>query len=141
MTTKLQAIRAREQAAWPGPWEVKLETFPPYEFDSTAYVIWSQTDKHRKSTVADSGNPQMAEFIAHARTDIPLLLAVAEAAAAVYPRLGPVQIGDGPIICPYCDRAWEPVGHPGFADFPHRENCPAVIFHAALAALMQEVTE
>lgn len=82
---KLEQIKAREQAATPGPWEVSRETIGPLDDEIITYTIWSARDKRgSRWAVADSGNPQIAEFISAARADIPLLLAVAEAAAAFF---------------------------------------------------------
>jgi hypothetical protein len=70
----LAAIKARADAATPGPWKARTEypqtvtspTYGPDSSDEDAWVI-STSLTHRPD--AD------AEFIAHARTDVPALLA------------------------------------------------------------------
>jgi hypothetical protein len=84
MTLDLPAIRARAEAATPGPWQEVL--CPKSAFDGKDWIgVASEDvvgkgglgvcingrvgDGHEVQSVAD------AEFIAHARTDIPALLA------------------------------------------------------------------
>ena len=72
----IESIRARVEAATPGPWVNTVgqvypvaQVYPPgAEFNAVWPVPQTEPD---------------ADFIAHARQDVPLLLAVAEAAAAV----------------------------------------------------------
>ena len=66
---QLAEIKAREQAATPGPWE--YECFGRYE-DHDECVLKTGTDECEISAKED------AEFIAHARTDIPALVAEVE---------------------------------------------------------------
>lgn len=61
-TKALQEIKAREQAATPGPWE-KL-----------SFYICNKN----KTVIAGVGVRENAQFIAHARTDIPALVAEVE---------------------------------------------------------------
>ena len=73
--TRLDAIRQREQAATEGPWEA----------DTRNKTVWN---RNNGDTVAymSLGLPSAlpdAAFIAHARADIPALLAVVEAAVAL----------------------------------------------------------
>ena len=72
MTTKLDAIRVREQAATPGEWRVGISE----SYGWPVFRIRDMVGPTDEETEAD------AEFIQHSRADIPLLLAVAEAAAA-----------------------------------------------------------
>lgn len=65
----LAEIKAREQAAMPGPWE--YECFGRYE-DHDECILKTGTDECEISAKED------AEFIAHARTDIPVLIAEVE---------------------------------------------------------------
>ncbi len=72
----LAAIRAREQAATPGPWSYKELKHYPYEVvvspgGDHAFVVWLPDGR----------------FIAHARTDIPWLLAEVERLTAENARL------------------------------------------------------
>lgn len=66
---QLTEIKAREQAATPGPWE--YECFGRYE-DHDECILKTETDECEISAKED------AEFIAHARTDIPALVAEVE---------------------------------------------------------------
>lgn len=68
------SIRQRVAAATEGPWEQDGD-YAVYGFDHTR-----RRGRSLLATVYDYGNP---DFIAHARQDIPALLAVADAAAAV----------------------------------------------------------
>ena len=64
----LAEIKAREQAATRGPWEMSNEPKGSGFFGTI----------HGKAGVSFSGNRADNEFIAHARTDIPALLAEVE---------------------------------------------------------------
>ena len=79
----LQAIEARERAATPGPW-VNFPVGGPWRYPG---VIGASNDSEPAcpricTPVTDGSNDDM-EFVAHSRADIPLLLAVAKAAAEV----------------------------------------------------------
>ena len=81
MTTRLEAIEAREQAATPGPW-VDFPTGGPW---TRPGVIGASNESELVypricSPEVDGRNGDM-EFIAHSRADIPLLLTVARAVA------------------------------------------------------------
>lgn len=74
MTTVLEHIRAREQAATPGPWVIQNDIFPDlYSLDDDSGML---------GTLFEDAD---AAFISNSRADIPLLLAVAEAAAELSP--------------------------------------------------------
>lgn len=92
MTSRLDAIRQREQAATEGPWNVGGGS----SFMAQVVVKrMHRDDQNRRVTTflaeafdcrsPDAGVDPIANgtFIAHARTDVPMLLAVAEAAARV----------------------------------------------------------
>jgi hypothetical protein len=70
MSLDLDAIEARAQAASPGPWET-------VRHDLTLYVV-SESHELNPISLGYVGNrPEPdAEFIAHARTDVPALLAL-----------------------------------------------------------------
>lgn len=105
MTVLLDAIRARAAAAMPGPWRLEIDhcdcndglcshgAFPyalrlpvhtvpytgtPCDPDASAGV---EAYKHTASDIADL-TMETAEFIAHARTDVPVLLAEIDRRAA-----------------------------------------------------------
>lgn len=59
MKPDIKAIEARAAAATPGPWEASKD----------GWTAWAGNVK-----IADYLDPDNAEFIAHARTDIPRLL-------------------------------------------------------------------
>jgi hypothetical protein len=65
----LDAIEARAAAATDGPW------LPPIGSGDVGYV-WRSDDGHFQVAIACDGNEEAnAVFIAHARTDIPALVA------------------------------------------------------------------
>ena len=89
--SRLEDIKAREQAATPGPW---VAGYPDGRSPETVFmqpVFESETWEDREvnwygygteGTIFDEGGHTAADaaFIAHAREDVPALLAVAEAA-------------------------------------------------------------
>ena len=75
MTDRLDEIRARAEAATPGPWAAERED--DYEW----IVVGGTYEPDCRYVIADCGfdSPQSnATFIAHAREDIPYLLAEVE---------------------------------------------------------------
>lgn len=125
---RLAAMRAREQAATRGPWKSRHGTFatpdrgPGIIVDDKADApVWRQI---RAATVPKNlaASDANFRFIAHAREDIPLLLAVAEAAAE-YQR------------CWESYKAWCRSAEPTFAE--NRVDARNALF-AALDALAQE---
>lgn len=74
----LQEIKAREQAATPGPWE--FYCYGRYE-DHDEAVFENPIDEYEISVKED------AAFIAHARTDIPALAAEIERLQKLYTAL------------------------------------------------------
>jgi hypothetical protein len=76
---RLDDIKARVAAATPGPWEViDLIGSRP-----AAASVWTDEDGDHDVCLSEETSPADAAFIAHARTDIPDLLRVVEAAMAV----------------------------------------------------------
>lgn len=67
---QLAEIRAREQAATPGPWVVTCHKHDPH----ADYGIAEQGSLYWRG-VASVGKDRNVAFIAHSRTDIPALLA------------------------------------------------------------------
>ena len=98
--TRLDAIRQREQAATEGPWVALTIGYADHEGqlddirDALEYadrdgvvmtdMTWVESE-HRHVALTGNGPRQThnAAFIAHARTDLPLLLRVADAASWV----------------------------------------------------------
>ena len=70
MKPDLDAIRARCEAATPGPWSCKQ-----YHSPHDGSLIQYQAYKGETETIADITLTSDAEFVANARTDIPALLA------------------------------------------------------------------
>lgn len=70
--TRIDAIQAREQAATKGPWNATA-TLDEHETP----VFYSQAPEHHGESLfeADWGTQADADFCAHAREDIPYLLA------------------------------------------------------------------
>ena len=67
----LDAITARAEAAPPGPWDT--EEPGPY-----VQGVWALDPEGRRFDVARWMEPAVARFIAHARTDVPALVAEVE---------------------------------------------------------------
>lgn len=68
MTLDLEAIKARAEAATPGPWERRITTFTSCGVQGPEMAIYDEGGHGEED----------AEFIAHARTDIPALVAEVE---------------------------------------------------------------
>jgi hypothetical protein len=75
----LEDIRARADAATAGPWQPYFTTHgDPYVVDHTG---WLTRQIAQLSTAPEDYGRANAIFIAHARSDVPALLTIAEAAA------------------------------------------------------------
>jgi len=80
----LDAIRARAEAATPGPWTADTnEPFGPelqgiFAPGSRRYIVKADIDYAEDEDIPDAVVTADAEFIAHARADIPELLAEVE---------------------------------------------------------------
>ena len=93
MTSRLDDIKARAAAATGGPWRVQLDGFDYGPWDEV-YV-----DNARGQCPCTPCGVPNAEFIAHARTDVPALVAAVEAVLAFH-----YQHEDK--CCADCGRAW-----------------------------------
>lgn len=71
---ELQAIKARAEAATPGPWEATLSQTVQIDISGPSLGQRYEDDGLRVSYVSESD----ATFIAHARTDVPALVAEVE---------------------------------------------------------------
>jgi hypothetical protein len=75
VSLNLQAIKKRCERATPGPWLVERVHHAP---ERVGYIVPAR-DRHERIVETDSGcygpNPADADFIAHAREDVPALLA------------------------------------------------------------------
>jgi hypothetical protein len=90
----LEAIKARADAATPGPWDVQT---PHVHMDGTTQVRVAPIGKPK--IFVDTMSQLDAEFIAHARADVPALLArIAELEAER--RRSPAENGEA------CDAPW-----------------------------------
>src|SRR5688500_12730332 len=75
--SRLDAIKARTEAASSGPWEVEPGLAGLYDFNG--FLIHGPKGGYVAADISpDDGT---AAFIAHARADLPALIRVAEAAA------------------------------------------------------------
>ncbi len=77
MTLDLEAIKARAEAAWPGPWAGTPERVGYYD-DGRWFTI-----AHMSAWEGPAVDGPNAEFIAAARTDVPALVAEVERLQAV----------------------------------------------------------
>lgn len=93
--TQLDEIEARADAATKGPWRAdgyEVETVTPADVDRFDHMEEMVTSCDLRK--AD------AEFIAHARTDVPKLIAALRAVEAVHTRVGLYEMEDS---CPNTD--------------------------------------
>ena len=90
---RLDDIKARVVAATEGPWRVQLDGFDYGPWDEV-YVA----NARGQYPCTPCGVPN-AEFIAHARTDVPALVAAVEAVLALHK---PVGGPSDPRCCPVC---------------------------------------
>jgi hypothetical protein len=97
---RLQEIRERTEAATPGPWKFEIDdTFRKYDFIvRTAYDVPSDSPdievvirNHVGKEIGDKDYLSNFEFIAHARQDIPDLVAEVERLRAVLETLANVD--------------------------------------------------
>jgi hypothetical protein len=75
---RLDDIKARAEAATEGPWRVQLDGFDYGPWDEV-YV-----DNARGECPCTPCGVSNAEFVAHARTDVPALVAAVEAVLATH---------------------------------------------------------
>jgi hypothetical protein len=127
---RLEAIRARERAATRGPWRI-----PDGDLNGR---IWAIGPIAGYDYDALEVSDEDAEFVGHARTDIPLLLAVATAAAPMFQREPLVGyfhplMGVQHFICPFCYADEQVYSDP----FPHSKRCSWLRTKAALAPLLE----
>ena len=78
-TERLAAMRARCEVATPGPWVAVSRSSDEQDDD---YFLGWEIDGPRDAYRGQFARRADAEFIAHARADVPALLAVVEAAVA-----------------------------------------------------------
>lgn len=77
LNSTLAEMRARVDAATAGPWLA-------YAADSGQGIYANASPVAMSLRASDKGGPENATFIAHARTDLPALLAAVEAVVAVH---------------------------------------------------------
>ena len=109
----LTAIRGRERAATLGPWNMNgrgsASAFNVYGADNLPVATSLRNPTH--------GGPENAEFIAHARTDVPLLLAAVDAVLNAHE----------------CPSSWTTLVNGARVLDPVDHECPVDIITAALA--------
>ena len=109
MTIDLEAIKAREKAATEGPWRHSPSYAPPLKGDGSD-VLWgysiSGSNEHGGSILPMLGSVHNfpdhmeanAEFIAHARQDIPALIAEVERLTAACANIAANDMNDVVLI-------------------------------------------
>ncbi len=80
MTTRLEAIEAREREATPGPWLIEGRNHTLLSASGRMIGQIYQRGEHN-SWIGTPQDLENMQFIAHARADIPLLLSIARAVA------------------------------------------------------------
>lgn len=114
-----QAIAARAEAATPGTWEVwEIHGRYPPRIRTTSPLVrhtvfgwvpeYSDWYEHRHEAITD------AAFIAHARTDIPMLLAERAALLKIVRGVAVVSDSAFDAVCPFCYGS----------DARHTADCP-----------------
>jgi hypothetical protein len=115
----LRTIKERVEAATPGPW--------------TADEVWWVCQPGEDGDIIVDGatppEPADAAFVAHARTDVPALLRVAEA-VAMMPT--PVELNG---CCTFCDAVMDVDQMTDDGHWPHEVDCPLGMAHRSLADL------
>lgn len=110
---RLDAIKARAAAATEGPWETVRV------YDNVYEVQLPDSPKPTESHFATSDLQNRflrndAEFVAHARTDVPVLVAAVEAVLELHQQVGSNQYPD----CVHCSD--------DFGNWPVAYPCPTV---------------
>lgn len=93
----VEHTKALEAAATPGPWDV-LRDGPSIEDSVVDYSIWCEAIGDRLTSEVGKAD---AEFIAHARTAVPALVAAVERVQALHTPTGGDFLG-GPHYCKTC---------------------------------------
>lgn len=119
----LADIKARAAAATPGPWEAIEHVGSEPAMSS----VWTTEDGEHDVCLAEETLLADAEFVAHARTDIDRLLAVAEAATAV--------LEDAKEMRAIVEELATLLGRPDLAARDAKPDAPLRRLRAALAAL------
>ena len=106
MSSQLDAIKARAEAATEGPWRVRTDYIPG--------VIEVEGPTASNDYVAElSADKADLEFIAHSRADIPAMVAAVEAVLELHE---PEATGYGDWVCGACISAgshdWESTAYP-----------------------------
>lgn len=85
---ELQAIRERAENATPGPWDAVIG-------DAAGYPVYSVGSRYTgvAQLISAEFNAPDAQFIAHAREDIPALLAEVDAMREIVQAVADEQIG------------------------------------------------
>lgn len=104
----VEHTKALEAAATPGPWDV-LRDGPSIEDSAVDYSIWCEAIGDRLTSEVGGAD---AEFIAHARTAVPALVAAVERVQALHT---PDEFG----MCEGCGG-----NEHGYAIVPH--PCPTI---------------
>jgi hypothetical protein len=105
---ELDAIRARAAAATPGPWRLSDGGWGEYVQDANGHALWA---------LGHTPRAEDAQFVAHARTDVPALLSelarVELEAAALRRALELLTVcacgADGGLDCSGCEAVPAPV--------------------------------
>lgn len=123
MPNIIQQLRAEYEAADSGTWETELIE------EEGRWAIWGG-DGAWSVLHGDEHSPR---FIVSAHNRMPLLLAVAEAAAALIDEGAPSRTHEyAGLECVYCGAVWYARG------IEHKADCLWLLAKAALAPLMQE---
>ena len=126
-TEELKAIEERAAKAWRGPWACVIDTDRGPFDGRPRYEIVSRDDVQPGYSVSAVMEPEDCEFMAHARADIPALIAEVRKLRSV---LESIQWGScdgcGSLeICPICKGRREDysAGYP-YPPGKHTNDCP-----------------
>ena len=114
---RLDEIEARANAASPGPWfDEERNLDEPWDL-TTVYYGFHNGETPDRDLVAEAAYDN-AEFIAHARQDVPALVAALRAVLELHPRAGVVSVDperglvEDEAVCAECIVNYEPAPWP-----------------------------
>lgn len=107
----VEHTKALEAAATPGPWDV-LRDGPSIEDSAVDYSIWCEAIGDRLTSEVGEAD---AEFIAHARTAVPALVAAVERVQALHFQYLPAAVDFD--CCAHCNQ-----NSGGYVEWP----CPTI---------------
>lgn len=105
--SELDEIRARADAASKGPWhEFYVPNMRPDEREYGDWIIDSVETFIASTHIWTDRGKLDAEFIAHARTDVPRLVAAVDEVLALHSKVTYASFGTTLTVCGGCEGPW-----------------------------------